>query len=233
MAGRGDAHQEHVLHVMVTDLDGTAVANSTEALPTEKVTAAVAASPLEVIVATGRSWPGAHKPIAALGVTGLCVISGGTQVVDSRDGQMLWEARMDPASWQLVAGTCAQVVAELLCDDEQLGEGTVGPGGRDERYMTPRICYLMGAERHQAEQVRHVLGARRELHVATVDSWRDKAVDVHITPAWGTKRHGINIALERCGWSKADAVGVGDSGLTWRCSMRSACESRWATRHQR
>lgn len=76
---------------IIFDLDGTAVDSPTQKLPTNKLVGVI--SKLQpnyfLCAATGRCWTFGKDIIQALNLVDLAIISGGTQIVDPRNGEVV------------------------------------------------------------------------------------------------------------------------------------------------
>ncbi len=87
---------------LLTDLDGTAVAISSDGSEvteaTRQAVKKVQENGVKIACATGRAWDIAQPVVRALGFRAACIIEGGTRIVDPITGKTLWERAMSNAA---------------------------------------------------------------------------------------------------------------------------------------
>jgi hydroxymethylpyrimidine pyrophosphatase-like HAD family hydrolase len=197
---------------IIFDLDGTAIPNQPDGRPSARLINAVKNAPpsLKLAAATGRptgnAWPILHE----LGLTNPCAISGGTQVIDPVTKDTLWEALIPPAAVEAVLQICRPYHHELVIRNELMGEGTPA-SQRPAIEGHVNVMYLMQVPADDTDAITKALADVPGITCAALLSWAGRNFDIHITPADGTKEHGITEVLRRIGVSKADTTGVGDA----------------------
>lgn len=85
--------------LLVADIDGTVVDHGStgqeidiEHPAKRAISLALEAGKL-VTLASGRNYPKAEGVIRALGIVSPVIVNGGSQVVEARDGKVLWDYR--------------------------------------------------------------------------------------------------------------------------------------------
>ena len=85
------------ISALIFDLDGTAIPNKLEGLPSKRVIQAVrkANKLVFVSVATGRPHSYCKVILQKFAIKRQCIVYGGTQLVDPLTGKIFWEEQMD------------------------------------------------------------------------------------------------------------------------------------------
>jgi len=196
---------------IIFDLDGTAIPNAQDVLPSEFLieTLEKAESSFKLCAATGRPITNARKILDALGLKDPCVISAGTEIVDPQTGDVLWEFDIEPHDVQQVLEVCKPYHYELLIRNELMGEGSKAEG----RVVTEpvNVMYLMQCGENDAKEIMGKLAKIPTISASGVTSWTGKDVDIHITHRDATKEHAIVKLLEILGVPKEKTVGIGDA----------------------
>ncbi len=196
---------------IVFDLDGTAIINAQDVLPSERLIKAIRAAEasFKLCAATGRPISNAKKILDALGLVDPCVISAGTEIVDPRSGKILWECDIEPNDVQRVLEICGPYPYELLIRNELVGEGGIAKG---RLVTTPvNVMYLMQCTEADAAKILDTLADVSTISASGVTSWTGKDIDIHITHREATKEHAVATLLEMIGVPKEKVIGVGDA----------------------
>lgn len=196
---------------IVFDLDGTAIINAQDVLPSERLIKTIKAAGVsfKLCAATGRPISSAKKILDTLGLVDPCVISAGTEIVDPRTGEMLWECDIEPDDVQRVLEICGPYPYELLIRNELVGKGTTA---KERRVTEPvNVMYLMQCSEADATKILETLASVPTISVSGVTSWTGKDIDIHITHKEATKEHAIAKLLEMIGVAKDKVIGVGDA----------------------
>jgi HAD superfamily hydrolase (TIGR01484 family) len=196
---------------IIFDLDGTAIPNTPNGMPSSRLVKAIqAASPsLILCAATGRPITNAKSILDALQLKHPCVISAGTQIADPVSGEILWEAAIDKSDAEAIIEVCKPYHYELLVGNELMGEGSAAR----EKQVTGsvNVMYLMGCAEADAQIILQKLGEISGITAAGVTSWTHEGIDIHITHREATKEHAIAELLKMLDITKEDAVGIGDA----------------------
>lgn len=93
---------------IICDIDGTLILNKRDALPAKKVVEAIkkANKLIHIGVASSRPLFEAQRIIDVLDLSGLCVLSGGSQIYDSFKKRVVWE--------KPISRFCVKRVADVL-----------------------------------------------------------------------------------------------------------------------
>src|SRR4051794_26622600 len=89
---------------IIFDLDGTAMPSDRHGMPSQKMCDVVRnnRNALKLCAATGRSWPHTKPVVQALGIKDLCIISGGTQIIDPVTEMIVWQQVIPAATAQAI-----------------------------------------------------------------------------------------------------------------------------------
>jgi hydroxymethylpyrimidine pyrophosphatase-like HAD family hydrolase len=109
--------------LVVTDIDGTLVRYHTTAETLADVDAFVPESARKAIESlhsagitvagiTGRTYEQSRDLLVSLGMTGPCVFAGGAAVRNLPDGEVLYEASLDPRTLDVVCGLLRSILGE-------------------------------------------------------------------------------------------------------------------------
>jgi hydroxymethylpyrimidine pyrophosphatase-like HAD family hydrolase len=176
---------------IIFDLDGTAITNAQDALPSDTLveTLRSAESSYKLCAATGRPMSNARRILGALELVDPCVVSAGTKIVDPQSEEVLWEYDIEPGAVQQVLEVCRAYPYELLLRDELIGEG----GTANSRAVVEpvNVMYLMQCGVGDAAEVMSNLAKIPTISASGVTSWIGGGVDIHITHRQATKEHAI------------------------------------------
>ncbi len=197
--------------VIIFDLDGTAIPNVPNGLPSRKLIQTIAESraKIKLCAATGRPITNAKPILDALDLDEPCVISAGTQIVNPKTGEILWEANIEADDIKKILTICYPYHYELLVGNELTGEGTTAADRVINGHVN--VMYLMGCAEADATLILAQLATIPTLTAAGVLSWTHEGVDIHITHRDATKEHAITELLKMLNIPKEAAVGVGDA----------------------
>jgi len=196
---------------IIFDLDGTAIPNIPNGLPSERLKSAiqVSKSKIKLCAATGRPITNAKPILDALNLDSPCVISAGTQIVDPKTDEILWEATLDQNSVQAILDVCEPYHYEVLVRNELMGEGKRASERIADDHTN--VLYIMGCAEADAEAILKKLASIDTITAAGVTSWTHEGVDIHITHVNATKEHAITELLRILNIDKTKVVGVGDA----------------------
>lgn len=197
---------------IIFDLDGTAIPNVPNGLPSPELIEAVkqAQGSIKLSAATGRPITNAKSILSALNLKDPCVISAGTQIVNPLTDEILWEAVIEPADVAKILGVCKPYHYEILVRNELMGEGGAAVD-RDAIDGHVNVMYIMGCAEPDAEAILEELEKITGITAAGVTSWTHEGVDIHITHREATKEHAVGELLNILGLDKSEVIGVGDA----------------------
>lgn len=196
---------------IIFDLDGTAIPNKPNGMPSNELIAAIrAAKPsLKLCAATDRPITNAASILQALDLSSPCVISAGIQIVDPKTNTILWEATLEPTSFQKVLDICTPYHYEILVRNELIGEGRRAAERTAEEHVN--VVYIMGCADADVTRILEQLASVPDITAAGVRSWTHEGIDIHVTHQNATKEHAVTELLTLIGVSKEKSIGVGDA----------------------
>jgi len=202
---------------LIFDIDGTVVpvaSNGTEVTEAvRKQLHAIALGGVHITCATGREWELARPVIQALNLQSLCVVEGGTRIVDATTEQTVWEQIMDVVAIERVKQVFDSLYDEgLLMHSQDLTR--VPTKDVPAVPESVRFMYLLKVPDQIAEEIQNEINSDDCHAVAHITpSWEGKGfVDVHVTHTEGAKEHAINVWQQMVGVLVTETIGMGDSG---------------------
>lgn len=199
---------------LIFDLDGTAVELRESALPSKRLVRAVGSAKklMKVSVATGRPITNCREILRDLDITDPCVISGGSQIINPKTEQVLWEKKLDLNQVKIVLEALINLYCKVLFSDELLDDDIEMDPNKKIAEHAENVIYAMEMEENDVDSVVKKLDKIPNIAVHPMPSWREGKKDVHITHQMATKRHALEKLLSIINVSKEHVVSVGDSG---------------------
>jgi hydroxymethylpyrimidine pyrophosphatase-like HAD family hydrolase len=201
---------------LITDLDGTAIAVASFGddidLATQQAMSNAINQGFIVACATGRDWNMAEAVITKLGITAPCVIEGGSRIIDPITSNTLWEKSLEPGESLRVFKIFKQLTPDATLTTS--ADTPLRPMLEvDSVPNNLRYLYSLGVEVSVANQVQAVVNEGGKSIAHLTPSWMGNGlVDVHVTHIEATKAHAIKIWQARVKVTKAETIGMGDSG---------------------
>ncbi|QQS18323.1 HAD hydrolase family protein [Candidatus Saccharibacteria bacterium] len=195
--------------LIIFDLDGTAIPNIPNGLPSNRLVQTIADSKefIRLSAATGRPITNAKPILDKLNLDEPCIISAGTQIINPHTDEVVWEILIDPKDVQAVLKLCKPYDFEILVRNELLGEGAPA---RSRNLEGPiNVMYAMHCSEKGSELLKQ-LDDISGITAAGVLSWTGEGLDIHITNKLATKEHAIAELLTMLGISRDETMGVGD-----------------------
>ena len=196
---------------LVFDIDGTAMPNFLEAVPTERVIDTVAAyrDTFHLIAATGRPLRIARPIIQMLGITNICAVSGGTILYDPTRDEVLRTTHLAPAAVHAIYKLARQYNFEI-----SFREDLISPEITDlhpSRAENVEIIFIgklpLSAVAHFGTVLRAIPGICAE----AVHDWSQSGTYAYIiTDINATKEHAVAEILAGIGVPTHAAIGIGD-----------------------
>lgn len=196
--------------LLVLDLDGTTVEPNGDAMPSEKVIASVkkAQKLLHVAIATGRPLPYAQKVINALGLKGLGVVNGGSEIVDMQTGKIEFAMTIDTDTLKEITKICLPFGYKLFLSSDQYGSAITSPD--DIKQQTEKF-FIDAINIEDSFKMLEELESINGIAAHPTKSWTSgNVVDVHITHEHATKRYGVERLIEMLGFTKEEVIAIGD-----------------------
>lgn len=194
---------------IIFDLDGTAIPNKTDGMPSQRVIKAVsrAQKTIKVIAATGRSVSDCRNILKALKINSPSVVAGGTQIIDPKTEKTLWKKELTQKQ-----------IGEIL--KISLPYGYKITLGNELEYIRAdeskaskswQIVYIMHVKPKQVSKIIKKLSQVPETAIYEVKSHMVGHIDIHITHAQATKKNSLKKVLKMIKVKKKEIIGVGDS----------------------
>ena len=193
---------------IIFDLDGTAVENRIDALPSHRLIDAVrrAKNSIHLIAATGRPYAYAQGVIEALELTTPCIFSGGTNIIQADTGALLSRTTL-PAE---AIGTILEIIQptpyNMILDDEPKD---LKRGANARIRDDVDIIFIEDVTEDDAPAILQKLQMIPGITAATVPSW-NYGLTFTITSELATKEHAIKTVLQGLGVPRATTIGIGD-----------------------
>jgi len=194
---------------LVFDIDGTAVVNKLEAMPSERLIRAInhAKGKLRLIAATGRTTEHALPIVQALGLTDPCVVTGGATIIEPVSGKILHEASFSQPQLDAITDACKDYPFQVRAGHQAFSESVAA---KDSHLVTPVvIIFIAGLEKDDVPKMIKLLSAIPGVNATSAKAYIGGYV-LNLTTVDGTKEYGIGRVLKDIGIQKAEAIGIGD-----------------------
>lgn len=197
---------------IIFDLDGTAIINAPNSMPSQRLKHTVNKSKESILLcaATGRPITNAKPILTELNLDQPCVISAGTQIVNPINDEILWEATIDGDDVIKILNICMPYHYEVLVRNELIGEGGTA-SSRNEIKGHVNVMYIMACAESDAKVMLTHFAKIPNVTAAGVTSWTHEGIDIHITHKNATKEHAIAELLRILKVDKSQSIGVGDA----------------------
>jgi len=199
------------IQALVFDLDGTAIPQAFDGMPSQRVIDAVAAAKkhCHVSVATGRPYSYSKEILTALGIEDLCILSGGSCLYSCKTNEYVWKQELD-------AHHLEEVLFRLQKFSDHDVEDGVHKGRVSFRQYKPHgsidLLCIFSVTRQESEEIVAIVGQSKGLVAHAMGSWKLGTYDVHITHELATKKHALQSLLARLNVDHKQVMVVGDGG---------------------
>jgi len=203
-------NQKHQrISVLVFDLDGTAVPNSIEGMPSKRVIEAVrkAKEKIFVSIATGRPISYAQNVIDALGITSPSIFAGGSIIYDPKCKTILSKKIIDQKVVKKIIEYLNPFPYKIYfsdADKEHLAREV-------KTFKDENVIFIDGVDIKQSVDIQKELRRISSIVVHKADSWHDDLFTLHITHRQATKQHAMQKLLKLLSVPKNEVLAVGDS----------------------
>lgn len=201
---------------LITDLDGTAVAISSDGSDVNTLTKNAVKSAIKqgkkITCATGREWELAKSVVESLGIVSPCIVEGGTKIVDPKTGETIWKKELNENSPTKIL---------KIFKSESKGGLIMHSLNTNRQKITdvesvPTILsfiYLLAVDEAIAKRITNQVNATSFAAAHFTPSWEGGGLmDIHVTHPSATKEHAIKVWQKLEGVSKQETIGMGDSG---------------------
>jgi len=209
---------------LMLDLDGTTIPNRKDAMPSQKVIAAImkAHKKLFVCVATGRVKTVATPVLDVLKINNPAILLGGSQIIGGNPRRYIYERPF--------ASNDAKKVLELLSDyhsqlliDEKEDKVDYTPSYKPKGVFNILVKYLSVKEGDEIiDRISHI----KTVAAHKIVSWTPGEIVVNISHVLATKQHAIFEVARILGIETHEIIGVGDGyndfPLLMACGLKVA-----------
>lgn len=194
---------------LIFDLDGTAIKAEYNALPSDAVINSVKKAQEKIIVsvATGRTFIGCKNIIEKLEIKYPCIVSGGTELIDPKTGEILWTKKIIKEDIEKIINICKPYSYEILFSKEIKGL----PALKKEIKNEENVVYIMNTEPKDAFQIIKNINLIENVVAHEAGSWTKGKVDIHVTHKDATKKNSLLKWMELLKLNKQDVLAVGDN----------------------
>lgn len=207
------------------DVDGTTVVHGIDALPTLKVTQAIARcrdTGVAVCLATSRTLGITLPIIEHLSLSGFCVIGGGIQIYDPQKKKIVQDAPLRKETIPAIYGVAREIHKNVGIYDGKKGKTYRGGKIPENVYH----LYFPKIDPRDGPSVIKRLQKIPGTAVHRMDSWYKGFDWIDVTDANATKLHGIIEVGKLLGIQTHEMIGVGDGyndfPLLMACGLKIA-----------
>lgn len=198
------------IRLIISDIDGTLVPSLGSTLTAETLDAvtAVKAAGVRFCLVTGRPYAMTLPIIAALGVSDLVVCEGGSEIIDPRDGSVVWQKRLGVEATRGAVRLLCPVAVRLYVGVEQEDVRNLDP--KSFREGVSQVWASVPA--NQADQVSKALEALPEVvvHKNSAPGGDKGLCGLHITHREADKYHAVQQLLKMEAVPKMQIMALGD-----------------------
>jgi len=195
--------------LIIFDLDGTAIPNKPDGLPSGVVVGAVvkAKKKVAVSVATGRAITMARPILKKLKLTTPCILSGGAQIINPKTEEVLWERLLAKDQIKEIINVLLPYSYEVSFSNETSGR----PAKLKSIKEPERIVYVVNVKNRDSNLILKKLNNLENIAAHGVKAWTEGCTDIHITNSQATKKFALEVLFDMIGVEKSETIGVGDS----------------------
>jgi 5-amino-6-(5-phospho-D-ribitylamino)uracil phosphatase len=193
---------------IMLDLDDTTVLHGRENLPSVRVTQAIekAKERIFVCIATARTLKDALPVISHLTLSGLCIVTNGTQIYDPGKKKIIHEVLLSKEVIPKVLEICKKMhINTLLYNGEEDILADNPPP--DTKVLS---IYLPQIDPVRVDAVVEEFKVIPNINVHKIDAWDRRYMSVDITSRNASKLHGIVEVARILHIKTEEIIGVGD-----------------------
>ncbi len=191
---------------IIFDLDETVVPSKMEGMPSQAVIDAThkVKKYLKLSTASGRSVNTCINIWKALLIEDPCVVSGGSQIINPVNEEIIWEKKLE-------AGTISKVLEISSGHTEKFAVNGTFLNIHDKFPENATIIVVLGVKKERSKELVEALSELPNVAVHILPSWIDgNSWDIHVTHKQATKKHSIEKLIEILGVKKEEVIGIGD-----------------------
>ena len=194
---------------IIFDLDGTVVPSFAEGMPSKKVieVANKVIGKVKLSSASARAAIFCRNIWKALSLEDPCIINGGSQIIDPKTEEIIWEQRLPEDS-------IIQIINKSKKHTDKLGINGLFLNIKTDLDKFPKnanIAVALGVKKEESQELVQELSKIPDVSVHILHSWIEGEYwDIHVTHKLATKKHAIEKLIEILGVKKEEVVGIGD-----------------------
>lgn len=195
---------------IIFDLDGTAVPNRSDGIPSDRLIKVVnkLKDKVKIGFATGRTIGFCRHIIKLLDLNTPCIIVGGTKIIDPVTERTLWEKQMSIDQIEQIVTAAKGYNHPIVFEDEEVRYfNTISKIDRPEN-----IIYIEKIEKGDLEAMLEKFSKIDGIVGHIVPSWTKDLYEIHLTHAEATKKHSVELWLQMLNLKPKEVVGFGDGG---------------------
>ncbi|MDO8669047.1 MAG: HAD family hydrolase, partial [Candidatus Buchananbacteria bacterium] len=193
---------------IIFDLDGTAVPNKKDGMPSQSLIDLVQKIKDKIFVsaATGRRIFECRSILNSLQLTSPCIILGGTQILDPVSEKILWEKLMPIETVKKIITVAKVFDYKLYMSNEAKSSLAI------EKIITgpENIIYIMDVNKNHTDVLLNKLSEIPDITAHPVPSYTPENFDIHITHKDATKKQALEILFDILKVNKEEVMGFGD-----------------------
>lgn len=199
------------IDALIFDLDGTAIPNDRNGMPSKKVidTVQKAKKICHVSVATGRPYSVCKDILDALKIDDICILNGGTHLYSRKTNEYIWKQEIDQITLQELYFKLRKFNQYDVADEKKLGRVSI----KDYKTDQPiGLSCIFATKKEDSIEILKIVEEFKNLKAHAVSSWSSGMFDIHITHELATKKHALQSLLAYLNVKHENAMVVGDGG---------------------
>ena len=199
---------------LLLDVDGTIVPVGPHTIPSQRVQEALksARDTVHISLVSGRPLAWLTDTFAVLDISDPCVINGGSQIVDPKTHDIIWEQPIERESFDAIAELIRKrnISSYLINDNgiEHKNPETISA----EKPLAMQLCYF-GSKEDSDACLKEIL-AIPNLTAHKFYSWdkdRNYKQEIYITHKQANKQHAVKELIRLLNLKHEEVIAVGDS----------------------
>ena len=199
------------IQALVFDLDGTAIPQKLDGMPSPAVIEAVrrAKAVCHVSVATGRPLSYTKDILKALEIDDLCILSGGSCLYSCKTNEYVWKQELDILLLEEVLYKLKKFEGHEV-EDDALGKRVLFRDYHPEGSLC--LTCIFSVNKEESQEIVDIVKQTSGLVAHAMGSWKSGTYDVHITHELATKKHALQSLVARLNVDHKNVMVVGDGG---------------------
>ncbi len=195
---------------LILDLDGTTVPSGRDGMPSKQVKKAInkaQAQGVKVCFATGRSLRFCKHLMSELNIQDPCVVNNGPEIYDPKNDKYIERVFISSAGQRAAIEIAQRFGIKLRTSSDEFEMPLTAESKLDDETVK---LFVGSLTEHMAISFSEELEAVEGISAHITTSWNQGVVDLMITDAKASKKHGIEELLRILNVRKSEAIGVGD-----------------------